>query len=226
MASSPEIRAWLPWSELTGAPRLTLDEFLDALRQFPRSALLITVARLSILYKYGHDANTLASEEVTKWAAPLMFLPPLVPRVQQAIALNRVIFFQGQLRRIAAESLRLANAHPEDGTIIPDVALGILQLGSGELLYKPHVKVTEELDVMANLVVDFLPIYEIDGLNDGFFLFLRFYIYLTVIIPRMPSPLVTFDVWALFQQVFGFPLKLYYLFLYAFSSTRKTSGRP
>lgn len=217
MAPPPEMRLWIPWSELTGRPRLTLDEFQNALREFPRSALLIAVARLSILYDYGEDANTVPSDEVTSWTVPLMFSPHLVPRVQQAINSKRVIFFQGQVRRIAAETMRLTNAHPEDGRIIPDVALGGLQLGAGELLYRPHVNVTEELDVMANLVADFLPTYEIDALNDGFILFLRCYIYLTVIIPRMPKELVTFDVWGLFERVFGFPLKLYYLFLYAFS---------
>ncbi len=213
----PEMRMWLSWSELTGGPRLTIEEYLYALRQFPRSALLIAVARLSILFKYGHDANTVASDDVTKWVVPQVFFPHHVSRVEQAISSNRVIFFQGQLRRLAAETMRLTDAHPEDGKTLPDVLLGGLQLGAGELLYKPHMQVSEELDVMANLVADFLPVYEIDALNDGFFLFLRFYIFLTVIIPRMPKHLVTFDVWSLFEKVFGFPLKLYYLFLDAFA---------
>jgi hypothetical protein len=217
MMDPPEMRTWLPWSELAGGPRLTLEEYLYALRQFPRSALLIAVARLSILFKYGHDANTVAPNDVTKWAVPQVFAPEYVARVEQAIGLNRVVFFQGQLRRMAAETLRLTHAHPEDGKILPDVSMGGLQLGAGELLHQPHIKVSEELDVMANLVADFLPVYEIDALNDGFFLFLRFYIFLKIIIPRMPKRLVTFDVWALFEKVFGFPLKLYYLFLYAFS---------
>jgi|SRR5271157_1925044 len=217
MAPSPEIRTWLPWSELTGGPRLPHDQYAQALRQFPRSALLIAIARLSILFRYGHDANTVAPDDVTKWVVPQVFFPYHVARVQQAIALNRVIFFQGQLRRMAAETMRLTHAHPEDGKILPDVIMGGLQLGAGKLLYKPHIKVSEELDVMANLIADFLPIYEIDAVNDGFFLFLRFYIFLTVIIPRMPEHLVTFDVWTLFEEVFGFPLKLYYLFLFAFA---------
>lgn len=217
MAPAPEIRSWIPWSELVGRPHLTLEEFQSALREFPRSALLITAARLSILFDYGQNANTVPSEEVTTWAVPLMFPPNLAPRVQQAISSKRVIFFQGQLRRMASETMRLTDAHPEDGRIIPDFVLGALQVGAGEMLYRPHVNVTEELDVMATLIADFLPTYEIDALNDGVVLFLRCYIYLTVIIPRMRKELVTFDVWGLFEKVFGFPLKLYYLFLYAFS---------
>lgn len=197
-------------------------EYLHALRQFPRSALLIAVARFSILFRYGHDAKTVAPDYVTNWVVPQVFFPDHIVRVRQAIALNRVIFFQGQLRRMAAEIMRMKDARPEDGPILPDVVMGGFQLGAGELLHKPHIRVSEELDVMANLVADFLPVYEIDALNDGFFLFLRFYIFLRVIIPRMPKHLVTFDVWALFETVFGFPLKLYYLFLYAFTIHAQT----
>src|SRR5262249_866769 len=163
--------------------------------------------RLSILFKFGHDANTVATRGTTEWVAPLMFFPHNLPRVQMAIAQDRPIFFQGQLRRLAAECLRLNPAHDEDGKILPDMGLGGLLLGAGELLYKPHVQVTEDLDIMANLVADLLPVYEIDSLNDGFFLFLRFYIFLTVIIPRMPKHLVTFNVWELFEKEFGFSLK-------------------
>ena len=181
-------------------PRLTLDEYLYALRQFPRSALLIAVARLSILFKYGHDANTVAPEDVTKWVVPQMFFPHHFPRVQEAISKNRVIFFQGQLRRLAAETMRLTHAHPEDGQTLPDVVMGGLQLGAGELLYKPRIVVTEELDVMANLVADFLPIYEIDALNDGFFCSSGFtftYGYHSAVAGHF----VTFDVWALFERL-------------------------
>jgi hypothetical protein len=47
-------------------------------------------------------------------------------------------------------------------------------------------------------------------------LFLRFYIFLTVIIPQLPSNLKTFEVETLFEQQFAFPLKRYYQFIYAF----------
>ena len=95
-----------------------------------------------------------------------------------------------------------------------------LLLGAGELLYKKHVaNLPDELDVMANLVADFLPIFEIDSITDPFLLFLRFYIYLTVIIPRLPAHLRVFDVAAEFEKVFGFPLKLYSQFVYAFTAS-------
>src|SRR5580704_16264362 len=136
----PEMRTWLSWSELTGGPRLTQDEYLHALRGFPRSVLLIAVARFSILFRYGHDANTVAPDSVTQWVIPQVFFPGHIARVQQALALNRVIFFQGQLRGMVAETMRLTHAHAEDGTTLPDVAMGGLQLGAGELLYKPHIR--------------------------------------------------------------------------------------
>jgi hypothetical protein len=211
------MKVWLTWSELTGGPRLQLDEFRDALRQFPRSALLIACARLSILFEFGPDAKTVASKETTAKFAPEMFPPELVPRVMMAMTQGHPIFFQGQLRYLAAEALRLDPAHDEDGTYIPAIVLGGLLLGAGELLYKPHILLTDNLDVMANLVADFLPLYEIDSMTDGFMLFLRFYIFLTVIIPRLPGHLVTFDVWELFKREFGFPLSLYYQFVYAFT---------
>ena len=86
--------------------------------------------------------------------------------------------------------MRLDPAPPENGVQIPDWAMGALLLGAGELLYKKHVaNLPDKLDVLANLVADFLPIFEIDSITDPFLLFLRFYIYLNVIIPRLPAHL-------------------------------------
>jgi hypothetical protein len=149
--------------------------------------------------------------------APAMFPPHLVHRVLQFSATGRPMFFQAQLRYLAAEVMRLDPQPPENGRIIPDAVLGPILIGAGELLYRNHIQVTEDLDIMANIVADFLPTYEIDSMNDGFILLLRCYIFLTIIIPRLPENLRTFDVWDLFEKAFGFPLKLYYLFLYAFT---------
>ena len=97
---------------------------------------------------------------------------------------------------------------------LPDMVLGSILLGSAELLYKPRqVAPTDDLDAMVALVAEFLPIYEIDSPTDPFMLFLRFYTYLTVIIPRLPANLQTFDVAAEFEKAFGFPLRQYYLFI-------------
>ena len=46
--------------------------------------------------------------------------------------------------------------------------------------------------------------------------FLRFYIFLTINIPRLPVELRLFDVSLLFEKQFGFPLKLYCQFIFAF----------
>jgi len=132
---------------------------------------------------------------------------------------GRPVFFQGQLRFLAAEAMRLEPAPPEDGSQVPAIALGALLLGAGELLYKPHVSnLSNDFDVMANLVADFLPIYEIDSITDPFLLFLRFYIFLRIIIPKLPENLRKgFNVDELFEKEFGFPLKLYYQFVLAFT---------
>jgi hypothetical protein len=212
------MKLWLPWSELNGSPRLTMEEFRSVLREYPRSAILISCARLSVIFKFGPEANTVASQETNEYWVPLLMRPDLVERAMKEVKNGRPIFFQGQLRFLAAEAMRLDPAPAENGTQVPDWALGALLLGAGELLYKKHVgDLPDELDVMANLVADFLPIFEIDSITDPFLLFLRFYIYLTIIIPRLPPHLRVFDVAAEFEKVFGFSLKLYSQFVYAFT---------
>jgi len=212
------MKLWLPWSELNGSPRLTIEEFRDSLRTFPRSAILIACARFSAIFKFGPEANTVASQENIEYWIPHLIRPDLVNRAMQAAKDGRPVFFQGQLRFLAAEAMRLDPAPPEDGSYVPDIALGALLLGAGELLYEKHESnLSDDLDVMANLVADFLPTFEIGSITDPFMLFLRFYIYLKVIIPRLPASRKKFDVEAEFEPVFGFPLKLYYQFVYAFT---------
>src|ERR1041385_1798929 len=124
--------------------------------------------------------------------------------------------------------MRLEQAHKEDGKVVPDDILGPLLLAAGELLYKPHVQLSDNLDVMANLVADFLPVYEIGSITEPLMLFLRFYIFLTIIIPQLPPNLKTFDIEALFEQQFGFPLKRYYQFIFSFiiHSTIERNSMP
>ena len=92
---------------------------------------------------------------------------------------------------------------------VPNVAIGELLLRAGELLYEHHVKPGDDLDQLANLISQFLPIYEIDSPTEAFIQFLRFYIMLTVNIPRLPAESKTFDVEAAFEKQFGFSLKTY-----------------
>ena len=195
-----------------------IEEFRGALRSFPRSAILIACARFSAIFKFGPAANTVASKEDTVYWIPHLIRPDLVNRALKAANDDRPIFFQGQLRFLASEAMRLDPAPPEDGSQVPDIALVALLLGAGELRYKKHESnLPDDLDVMANLVADSLPTFEIGSITDPYMLFLRFYIYLTVIIPRLPKHLQKFDVYAEFEKVFGFPLKLYYQFVNAFS---------
>jgi SEC-C motif len=214
----PKMKLWLPWSELNGSSPLTIEEFRAALREYPRGAILIACARFSIIFKFGPEANTVASQAISEYWVPRLIRPDLVDRAMQAVESGRPIFFQGQLRFLASEAMRLDPAPPENGAQVPDWVLGSLLLGAGELLYKKHVaNLKDPLDVMANLVADFLPVFEIDSITDPLLLFLRLHIYLTVIIPRLPAHLRVFDVPAEFEKVFGFPLKLYSQFVYAFT---------
>ncbi len=97
--------------------------------------------------------------------------------------------------------------------------LGELMLRAGELLYEPHPKPTDELDVLANLISQFLPIYEMDSPTEAFITFLRFHIFLTINIPRLPPELRTFDIASLFEKRFGFPLDKYAHFIFALQCT-------
>src|ERR1019366_2694456 len=103
----PKMKTWVYWSEISGSPKVTVAEFRDAISKYPRSAWFIACARLSILFKYGPEANTVASKEITAQCAPLMFPPVLLPRVLRESANDRPIFFQGQLRYLASQVMRL-----------------------------------------------------------------------------------------------------------------------
>lgn len=217
MAPPPEMRTWVPWSEAIRGPRGTVEELRNILRKYPRSSLLRACARLSVLFNYGPDAGTTASDKATvKWA-PLLFSPSLVERIRMLVSHKRVIFFQAQLRYLAAEVIRLNPHGGDDLSPVPDAVLGELMLRAGELLYEPHPKPTDELDALANLVSQFLPIYEMDSPTEAFIAFLRFYILLTINIPRLPDKLRTFDVAALFEKQFGFPLDTYAHFIFCFA---------
>jgi hypothetical protein len=134
LAPPPEIKVWLPWSELNKSPHLVIDEFRATLRAYPRSAILIACARLSTIFQFGPDANTVASQEINEYWVPRLMRPDLVDRAMKEVKNGRPIFFQGQLRFLAAEAMRLDPALAEDGSQVPDWALGALLLGAGELL--------------------------------------------------------------------------------------------
>ena len=150
------------------------------LRKYPRSSLLRICSHLSVFLNYGPDASTTAKEDTVAFWIPALFPPLLVRRVQSLLAKKRIIFFQAQLRYLAAETIRLKEPHAEDGSVVPNVAIGELLLRAGELLYEHHVKPGDDLDQLANLISQFLPIYEIDSPTEAFIQFLRFYIMLTV----------------------------------------------
>jgi hypothetical protein len=94
---------------------------------------------------------------------------------------------------------------------------GELMLKSAELLYKKHVIVQDELDGYANIAAEFLPIYEITSPTDPLFSFLRFYIWLTKIIPRIPANRLLFDIEEQFGKLFPFPIVTYAEFISAFA---------
>lgn len=211
-----QLQEWVPWSELTGTPRGTLAELRALLRKYSRTSLLTACARLGIGFQFGPEAETAADVRTTEFWSRLLLPAELIPKVSYFARQGRPIFMQAQIKFLAAEVMRLG-MQPSDGiTPVPDQALGELLIRSGEALYKPLVKVEGEMKKLANYVALFLPYYELNGPGDSIMNFLRFYIFLTVNIPRLPSTLKNFDVDSLFEKEFGFPLKLYCGFIFAF----------
>jgi len=216
-----KMRVWMTWSELVNGPRITKEQFQAQLAKYPKSSILIACTKLSVGLGYGPDACTVPPDNVADLHIPIVFPPSLVPHVYKWFhEEGRIPFFNGQLRSLAAETVRLQLVDP-----VPEIPengpendqFGELMLKSGELLYKKHVVVENELDGYANLAAEFLPTYEIASATDPLFCFLRFYIWLKKIIPRIPTNLLKFDLEAEFQKVFPFPIITYAEFIATFA---------
>jgi hypothetical protein len=136
MADAPQLQMWLTWCELTKGPRGTLEEFRTLLGKYPPSAIFIACAKLSIGLNYGPEAEIAANETVTVRWIPILFPSSLVPLVSAYAAQGRAIFFQGQLRMLVTEAMRL-NAAPESSASGENNEFGELLLRAGEMLYKP-----------------------------------------------------------------------------------------
>jgi hypothetical protein len=214
------MKIWLVWSDMMKVPRITKEQFQAQLAKYPRSGILIACAKLSVGFKYGPGACTVPTDQVAAIHIPIVFPPNLVPRVVYCVSQGRVPFFNGQLRYLAAEMIRLKPepSVPEDPSQGPENdQFGELMLKSGELLYKKHIVVDDELDGYANVAAEFLPTYEITSPTDPLLSFLRFYIWLTKIIPRIDSKLLKFDLEVEFQKLFPFPIMTYAEFIAAFA---------
>jgi hypothetical protein len=216
-----KMRVWMTWSELTNGPRTTTEELQAQLAKYPKTSILIACTKLSVGLGYGPDACTVPPDNVADLHIPIVFPPSLVPRVNRWFHQEgRVPFFNGQLRYLAAETIRLQPLHP-----VPEIPengpendqFGELLLKSGELLDKKHTVVEGGLDGYANIAAEFLPTYEIASATDPLFGFLRFYIWLMKIIPRIPTNLLKFDLEAEFQKVFPFSVVTYAEFIATFA---------
>lgn len=217
----PTLKMWMTWSELTESPRITREQFKAQLAKFPKSSILIACTKLSVAFGYGPDARTVPSDDVANLQIPIVFPSSLVPNVEWWFhQKGRLPFFNGQLRYLAAETVRLQSEQP-----VPEIPeqgpqndqFGELMLKAGELLYKKHVAVEDELDSYANIVAEFLPSYEITSPTDPIFSFLRFYIWLTKLILRIPADLIKFDLNFEFQKLFPFEIITYAEFIATFA---------
>jgi hypothetical protein len=207
------MKYWLNWGEICGNAG-TAAEFRGVLGKYARKGLLIACARLTVEFNYGLEGKTVAKDEITRQFIPRLFPADLAARVNRAFEHDRVIFFQGQLRYIAAEVTRLpaVNDLPE----IENQEIGELLLRASEIMMFRPPKPADPMDALASRVAEFVPIYEIDTPTDPFDQLMRIYIMLTVNIPRLASKgSLQFDVPAEFQKVFGFSLADYTNFMFS-----------
>jgi hypothetical protein len=213
MAKRPVMKYWLNWGEVSGKAG-TAEEFRELLGNYARKGLLIACARLTVEFNYGPEGKTVANGEITKQFIPRLFPADLAAKVKRAFDQDRVIFFQGQLRYIASEVVRLPAA--SDVPEIENEQIGELLLRAAEVLLFQPPKPADRMDALASRVAEFVPFYEIDSPTDPFDQLMRIYIMLTVNIPRLASkgPL-QFDVPAEFGKVFGFSLADYTNFIFS-----------
>jgi len=216
-----KMKVWMTWSELTSSKRITTEQFRSQLSKYSKSGILIACAKLSVAFNYGPSACTVPSDDVADLLIPIVFPATLLSSVNRFVKQGgRLPFFNGQLRYLAAETVRLDSLNPilelpENGP--RNDQFGELMLMSGELLYKKHVVVQGELNRYAQLAADLFPTYEITSPTDPIISFIRFYIWLTKIIPRIPATLLKFDLDAEFRNVFPFPIITYAEFIVSFA---------
>jgi hypothetical protein len=214
MAGPPVMKYWLNWADVSGTPS-TIEDLRALLGKYSRTSLLLACSQLSVHLNYGPEGKTTPSKELTAKYIPFLFPPDLAAKIKAAHDQDRIVFFQGQLRYICAEVTRLTSTPDDTLPAIENHELGELLLRTAELLMFSHQKPTDPLDAAANLVAQFVPVYELDSPTDPFTQLMRIYIMLTVNIPRLAAkgPLL-FDVAAEFEKVFGFPLQLYIDFMF------------
>jgi hypothetical protein len=215
LAGTPVMKYWLNWRDVSGVPS-TVEDLRTLLSKYSRQSLLIACSRLSVELNFGAEGKTVASDALTKKFIPVLFPPELAAKVNLAFQHDRVIFFQGQLRYIAAEATRIPCAAHDEPPAIENYELGELLLRAAEIMMLKLPRPSDPLDALASSVAEFVPVYEIDTPTDAFDQLMRIYIMLTVNIPRLASkgPL-KFDVAAEFEKVFGFSLTDYINFMFA-----------
>ena len=204
-----EWKTWVQWYEVTGGERGTIEEFRELLKKYKRSSLLVMCAQISVGFAYGPQAETTASDELTKLWARVLFRNEVVPSIEQFLKNGRLIFFQGQLRFTAAEIIRMGPEKTADLPPIENHEVGEILLRASELMYFKHEDQKEHFDQLANRISQFLPIYEIDSPTDTLLLLLRFYIFITINIPRLVPERRLFDVDAMFLERFGIELRTF-----------------
>ena len=102
-----QLKIYLTWSEVTQGSPTTLEELRNRLQLYSREDVLVACARLSIAFKYGIGDGPIADNESTQLWIERLFPENYVSRIRRYAEHGRLIFFQGQLRYLISETIRL-----------------------------------------------------------------------------------------------------------------------
>jgi hypothetical protein len=113
-----------------------VDELRGLLNKYRPSSVLKACARLSILFGFGPDRGTTADQETTTQWIPVLLDKDIAARALKLSKRGRILFFQAQLRYLAAAVIQLSLMPAEDLPEVPDNILGELVL-RGPATVKP-----------------------------------------------------------------------------------------
>jgi len=105
-----QLRPWLTWTELTGAPRDLSgkrQELVKLIREYPRENIIRACATMSVLFNFGQEGNTTTDDELTPTWIPKLFRPDLVEKVK-----TEIVFETGCYSIAAGTTDQLMDAIP------------------------------------------------------------------------------------------------------------------
>ena len=212
--SKIEISAFLSWSELTGAPRTTRQELVDAIRRFDAKALLLLCSQVGLILNTG-------SKDKANWQSQLELISQLLPAelANRVRSSGRHAFTRRQLLFIAREAI--LNGHDTVGQrLLPELFdFAKLCLQASDHLDGPSYPPEDHQEKIAYLAHSFMRTYEAACAEEPLLRFIRTYASLRHL-PNLTDEERHFaiDVEAKFETATQIPVNVYAALSWACSS--------